>query len=107
MDFESELIKEKVAQAMEIPLSEAVDINDTLRAEGSEPLIACSARSIAVILQEFGTLTGGKEATDDEIIAPYIIADRSMSQHVVRGVALWRKARANEARQDDTIEQTT
>ena len=107
MDFKSEIIRKKVEQAMDSPFSDAVIADYEYRQEGYEPLIACSAGSVAVVLQEFGVLTGGKQATGEEIIGPHIIGDLSKEDaRIVLGVALWRKAQAMEApesTQDATI----
>ncbi|CAN5635600.1 hypothetical protein BH23PAT2_BH23PAT2_02260 [soil metagenome] len=110
MDFESELVRKEVAEAMEMPMREAVTRNDTLRAEGKVPFIGCSARSIEVILRELDIFKQGEAG--DEIIAPYILTDRRTTDgpitgYVVRGVARWREAQPNQAPQDGTIEQTT
>ncbi len=94
MSVFTESFIERVEEVVQLPGEIAVHINDALRHNGYEVHVGVSAVSTSVVVEELRGANGTRLANQaDLVLAPYIIGDiNDPSSHIVRGVALWRKA---------------
>ena len=85
---------DRVAEVMRTSNDTAIHINDALRYNGYEVHVGVAAVSAKVVIAELRDASGTKSAClDSLVLAPYVIGDvNDSSSHIVRGVALWRKA---------------